>query len=88
MKGPMDTKEPKQITSAEMAAILDGIETRRGHSMSPATRHVLLTGQSTFVDSDGQEYRCPTIADDGPTHTLYAAVDPVATNGEDPCKLS
>lgn len=56
--------------------------------MSAATRHVLLTGQSTFVDSDGQEYRCRQTSDDGPTHTMRLAVDPVESFGAEKCKLS
>jgi hypothetical protein len=76
--------EPKQITTEEMEKLLAN-ETR----MSPPTRHVLVTGQSVYVDADGQAYQAPlTHVDTGATHHMNAVVDPVLTYGAEKCKLS
>jgi len=80
----MSSPEPKQISTEEMAKLLEN-HTR----MSPPTRHVLMTGQSVFVDADGQAYQAPlTFVDTGATHHMNAVVDPVLTYGADKCKLS
>lgn len=78
-----DTK-PKQITTEQMEELLGKFT-----DMSPATRHVLVTGQSVFVDANGQAYQAPlTFVDTRATHHMNAAIDPVQTFGADKCKLS
>ena len=80
----MSSPEPKQITTEEMKKLLAN-ETR----MSAPTRHVLVTGQSVYVDADGQAYQAPlTFVDEGATHHANMIVDPVETYGVSKCKLS
>lgn len=56
--------EPKQITTEQMRKLLE-----KETGMSAATRRVLVTGQSTFVDDKGQAYCAPlTHVDTSPTH--------------------
>ena len=76
----MTTRSPdiRQLTTEQMRELLAPM---RG--MSEATRHVLVTGQATFTDADGQRYRAPlTAVDDGPTHTVRAKLVTTKTEGE------
>lgn len=80
----METKEPKQITTEQMRALLEN-ETK----MSPATRQALIEGVCPYDDGRGNFVQAPpTFKGDGATHTMFAAVDPVETYGVDKCKLS
>lgn len=76
--------EPKQITTEEMRALLE-----KHPNMSPATRQALIEGVCPFDDGRGNLVQAPpTFKGDGPTHHMHAAIDPVATYGEEKCKLS
>lgn len=80
----MSDKQPTMITTEQMKELLD-----KQPRMSPATREALLTGVCPFDDGRGNFVQAPpTFKDDGPTHHMYAAIDPVATHGEEKCKLS
>ena len=81
----MSTREPEQIPTEQMRELLD----RDHKGMSPATRHALITGACPFDDGKGRLLQAPpTFTDDGPTHQMTAFIDPVATHGIEPCKLS
>jgi hypothetical protein len=76
--------DPKQITTEEMRQLLE-----KETGMSPATRKALIEGQCPYDDGRGNFVQAPpTFKDDGPTHQMHAAIDPVATYGVDKCKLS
>lgn len=80
----MSKPEPKQITTDEMRKLLE-----RETSMSPATRQALIEGVCPFDDGRGNFVQAPpTFKSDRPTHHMHAAIDPVATFGEEKCKLS
>jgi hypothetical protein len=80
----MARRAPQQITTEQMKALLD-----QHPGMSPATRNALLTGVCPFDDGKGGFFQAPaTFTDDGPTHHMLAAIDPVATFGEEKCNLN
>ena len=79
----MTTKQPKQISTEQMRRLL-----AKYPDMSPASRQALITGVCPFDDGEGGYYQAPaTFEDDGPTHHMHAAIDPVLTHGVPKCKL-
>ncbi|HKY37138.1 MAG TPA: hypothetical protein VJN18_14435 [Polyangiaceae bacterium] len=78
----MSTKEPKQISTAQMRALLEKYPT-----ISPASRKALIEGVCPFDDGEGGFYQAfATFKDDRATHHMHAAIDPVLTHGVPKCK--